>query len=195
MNSRINPTFLTILVLLLTSSISLSAQDYAVKPLTDYLDTYKEKHQEISQILETRGDITFAEKLSLYETEISKLKEGFKDDRKAEYLSKSVKRAKRHSCKGTRIRGITDCKAVSIEAPNKNMYTSKDWVKVEGENTKVEVSPDNSSVSLSLTATGTRLTEGVIFTVFKYRPELINSIVNKESINLFSKITDKTLKE
>ena len=185
----------TILITLLISLISVTAQDYAVTPLTDFLESYKEKHVVLSKEIESNAKASFAEKLAIYDSKISKIKESFKSSRKSEYLLKSVKRAKRHSCKGTRIRGITDCKAVYINAPNSNMYTKKDWVNIETDDPDkdkdIKVVIDSSSVSLNITATGTRENKAAVFAVFKYKPSVISAIVEKETSDLFGQIVDK----
>ena len=184
-------SLLRIVVVLLVSSASLLAQDYAVSPLSDFLVTYKEKQNVIAKKAET-SNFNFTQKLAFYEGEMSELKETFKKARKSEYQMKSVKRAKRHSCKGTSIRGITDCEPVYIKAPNKNMYTKEDWVKIEGtDKITTEIIDDNSSVGIKMSATGVRVNEGVIYTVFKYKPELIESIVENEVKDLFSQIVVK----
>jgi len=187
----LNAKIFTLLIVFLAGSMSIVAQDYAVKPLSDFLQTYKEKHSVISQELEQQNNIEFSKKLAIYESKISELKETFKAERKSEYELKTVKRAKRHSCKGTRIRGVTDCGAVYIKAPNSNMYTKEDWIKLEGTDKATAEVLDDNSISLKMTATGTRENKSVLYTVFKYKPELIAGIVEKETDKLFNQVMDK----
>jgi len=178
---------LLLVVVFLTNSGSVFAQDYAVKPLSDFLQAYKEKHLVISKGLED-SNMAFSKKLAIYEGKISELKENFKTSRKSEYELKSVKRAKRHSCVGTNTRGVTDCDAVFIKAPNEQMYTKKEWIKIEGTDKAETMVIDSSTVSLKMTATGKRTNKGVVYTIFKYKPELIAGIVEKETTDLFDQI-------
>lgn len=171
----------------------INAQSYAVKPLSDFLETYKAKHAEISATLETRTDMNFDEKLAFYENEISKLKDEFKDNRKAEYLSKKSKRAKKTVCKGKRIRGITDCGTVYVKTPNEDMYTKKEWVRIEGDdlekNANIVIEP--TGVTLSMKVTGTREANAYVNAIFQYIPARVSEIVEKETLELFGQIVDK----
>lgn len=111
-------------VFLLTYSFNISAQDYAVKPLKDFLQPYKDKHRIILKAIEDRTDLTIAQKLVLYESEMSKQKEEFRAGRKVEYQSKSVVLSIANSCTSGSNGGVKDCGYVYVHAPNSNMYTS-----------------------------------------------------------------------
>jgi len=173
-----------------TQNSSASSRSASVKPLSDFFKAYKNKHITISEKIESNTKLSFAEKLATYENEVSKIREEFKKNRSSEYLSKTAKRAKRYSCTGTHIRNTTECAPVYINAPNSNMYTTKDWVNNEGENT-VDVTIDSSNVSLRMKAIGKRTYKGVLYATFKYIPEKIPAIVNKETTELFNQMVEK----
>jgi len=181
-------TLKTLLILLLVTTTSITAQSHKVKPLTNFIETYKEKHNVISSEIEARTDINFSEKIAIHNNEINKLKEDFRVSRKAEYLSKSAKRAKRHSSS----RGSTDCGYAYVKAPNSNMYTIEEWIKTEGDIKDIKIAEDNSSVGIQLTTTGKGTTKATIYATFKYKPELIDTVIEFETNDLFSQIIKKT---
>lgn len=191
MKNRLKKRFLLNVVFFIIITLNVCGQDYAVTPLSDFIVAYKEKHVLLSQEIEGNKNITFAEKLALYESKIGKLRESFKSSRKSEYLLKTVKRARRQTCKGTTIRGVTKCEPVYVSAPSNNMYTLKDWVKIEGESKSVNVIVDSLSVTMTIKSTGTRINKAGFFATFKYNPKLIPAIVEKETIDLFSQLVKK----
>lgn len=189
-----NNTFIfRISILFLISSIYVSAQKSTVKPISDYIDIYLDKKEVISKEIKSQADISIEKKLALYEKEISLLKEKFKNDRISEYKNKTIKLAKRHMCKGMNTRGVTDCKSVSINSPNENMHTKNEWVELESESTDKGISlvVDNSSVNINMTANGKRVNKAVVYATFKYIPERITEIVNKETVYLFNEIVNQ----
>ncbi|WP_282073960.1 hypothetical protein [Polaribacter atrinae] len=190
-NIKLNKKIITILILFLTSSICVSAQDFSVKPLSDFFQTYKDKHRIILKAIENRDDLTIPQKLVLYESEISKLKEGFRSSRKTEYQSKSVTLSRRNSCTSASSGSVKDCGYKYVKAPNKNMYTRKDWIKVDGTNKGTKVAADGSSAGLKMTVAGKGKNAGVLFAEFKYKPESISSLIDMETIKLFHQINEK----
>jgi len=186
---------LTTLMVLLAGSMSILAQNStassrssSVSPLSDFLETYEQKHSVISKNIEEKTTLTFDEKLLLYQNEVTKLKEDFKAKRKAEYLSKTARRAKRLTCTGTHTRNSTICEPVYIKAPNSDMYTEKDWIKVEGSGNIETTIGSDSSISMSMKVNGKRTNKGVVYATFKYKPESIPAIIDQEIIELFSKM-------
>ena len=182
--------FLMSLNLVTAQNATASSKNSSVLPLSSFLKTYKEKQLTISTETKERTDLSVAEKLMLYENEISKLKESFKTSRQKEYSSKVAKRAKRLSCTGKHTRNVTKCEPVLINAPNGNMYTKKEWIEIEATKDITVVVDDNSTISLSLSATGKRTNKAVVYATYKYKPESIMPIVNQEVINLFSSLKD-----
>jgi len=199
METNFKPTtkILSILILLLLSSIQFSAQNSSTSsrnssliPLSSFLNSHKEKYDHISEKLESKKNVSIAEKLMLYENEINILKEDFKTKRKTEYLSKTAKRAKRLSCIGTHTRNVTHCQPEYIHAPNKNMYTKKDWIEVESIK-DLEVVTDSSTIKLSMSANGKRTNKAVIYATFKYKEKNITEIIDKEAADLFNQVINE----
>ena len=192
MKIKVKSFFLTVLTfcLLALSGNKVIAQDYSVKPLSDYLQTYKNKQNIISKEIESDTESSFGKKLAMYDSKIIKLKEEFKYGRKLEYHNKVIKRAKKKSCTGTRIRSTTNCESIMIKAPNPNMYTKEEWVtlETESESKYVKVFIDSSFVTLKVSSPGMRVNKAGVYVTFKYIPELIDEIVEKESVELFNQI-------
>ena len=68
------------------------------------------------------------------------------------------------------------------------MYTRKDWIRVEGTNKGTDVSADGSSAGLNMTVAGKGKNKGTLFATFKFKPESISTIVDKETVDLFNEI-------
>ena len=179
---------LAVVVFALTSSIYVWAQDYSVKPVTDFLQPYKDKHRIILKAIEDSTGLTIAQKLVLYESEMSILKEGFRTGRKEEYQSKSVELSVEHSCTSGSSGGVKNCYFKYIYAPNVNMYTRADWIRVEGTDKGTIVAPDGSSAGLNMTVAGKGRNAGTLYATFRYKPESVSTLVDKETINLFNEI-------
>ena len=182
----IGKTF-AVLAFILTSTL-VSAQDYSVKPLSDFMQPYKDKHRIILKAIEDRTDLTIAQKLVLYESEMSKLKEEFRSARKAEYRSKSVELSVEHSCTSGSSGGVKKCGYKYVSAPNSNMYTRTDWIRVVGTNKGTTVAADGSSAGLNMTVAGKGRNAGTLYAVFRYKPESISTLVDKETVDLFNEI-------
>ena len=179
--------FLAIFTVLLTNSICISAQGSLVKPLSDFLTNYKEKNHIISEEIKEMTDISFAEKLALYENKIAAIKEDFKNKRKVEYLSKSITRAKRFNCTGTHVRKSTNC-LYEVKAPNDNMYTKDDWIEIKGTDTPVNINTDDYSTKIGMTVSGKKKIDLTVFATFKYKSESIPAMVDKDMVELFDQI-------
>lgn len=186
-NKKFKSVFLAIFALLLTNSICVSAQGSLVKPLSDFLTDYKEKNHVISEEIKEMTDISFAEKLALYENKVAKIKESFKNKRKEEYLSKSITRAKRFNCEGTHVRKATKC-LYEVKAPNENMYTKKDWIEIKGTDVPVSVNTDDYSTKIGMTVSGKKKIDLTVYATFKYKSESIPSMVDKDMLELFDQI-------
>lgn len=189
--TKFNQKTFTILALLLLTSASIMAQDVSVKPLSEFLNDYKEKHNTISKEIEENQSISFSQKLTIYANKIGLLKEDFKTTRKKEYLSKSVTRAKRYSCKGVHVRKVTDCSNTYIKTPNENMYTQADWIELKGAIGETEIVSDSSSVGLNMKVAGKGEAKGTLYATFKYKQENIDAIVNQETTDLFNQLAKK----
>jgi hypothetical protein len=175
----------------LVQSNSTTAQNNAasVKSLSDFLQTYKDKHQIILKSVEDTN-LTITQKLMLYESEMGNLKEEFKVDRRAEYQSKSVKLSVAHSCTSGSHGGVKKCGYKYVLAP-KNMYTRTNWVKVTGTNKGISIGSEGSFAGLNMTVAGKGTNSGTLTAIFRYKPESIAKLVDEETINLFNRIVEE----
>ena len=178
----------SMLIALIAFSPAMTGQAVSVTPVTEFYQTYKDKHRIILDAIEARTDLSISAKLILYGEEIGKLKNEFRDARRAEYQSKSVELSVQHSCTSGSSGGVKDCKWKSVSAPNSSMYTRTDWIRVEGTNKGTSVDPDGSSASLRMTVAGKGRNAGTLFALFKYRPEDIVRLVEQESTSMFNQI-------
>lgn len=177
-----------ILFTLFSFTISYGGQRYMdVKPLSDFLQSYKDKHRIIIKAVENRNDLSISDKLLLFEKEIDKLKEEFKSTRIKEYQAISAELSVSHSCTGN-TGSVTDCGYRYISAPNKNMYTKDDWIRVTGTNKGTTVERDGSRAGLKMTVAGNNTNTGTLYAIFRYRPEAILELVNKDVIDFFNQL-------
>ncbi|WP_207536292.1 hypothetical protein [Desertivirga arenae] len=180
--------FLSVCALVLGTSFWVSGQNYSVAPLKDFLQPNKDKHRIILKAIEDRTDLTIAQKLVLYESEMSKLKEAFRTARKTEYQSKEVTLSVEKSCTSASSGGVKDCGYGTVNAPNSDMYTRTDWIKVIGTNKGTTVAPDGSSAGLKMTVAGKGRNFGTLYATFRYKPESISTLVDKETVDLFNQV-------
>lgn len=187
-HSRFSKQILFFIFSLLALPFAGYAQSYAVRPVSDFLQPYKDKHRIILNAIEARTDLTISQKLVLYENEVSKIKGEFRTARKAEYQSKSIELSKEHSCTSGSSGGVKNCDFKCVYAPVANMYTRADWIRVDGTNKGTMVAPDGSSACLKMTVAGKGRNAGTLFATFKYKPESISTLVDNEVVELFNQI-------
>ncbi len=180
--------FFIVAIVLLGYSVDASAQDYAVQPLSNFLQTYKDKHSIILSAVEARTDLTITQKLMLYESEITKIKEEFRTSRRSEYQSKSVQLSVSHSCTSGSSGGVKNCGYKCVAAPNSNMYTRVDWIKVDGTNKGTNVAADGSSACLKMTVAGKGRNKGTLYATFRYNPDSISRLVDSDTTELFNQV-------
>lgn len=179
--------FLLNCLFLIFASNAYAAESYSVKPLGDFLQTYKDKHRIILSDIEA-SQLPLAEKLVKYEQEMSKLKNEFRTARKAEYESKSVVLSVEKSCTKGNSGGVKDCGWASVYAPNSDMYTRTDWIRVEGTNKGTGVSADGGFASLRMTRASAGRNAGTLFATFRYKPASVATLIDKETTDLFTQV-------
>ncbi len=173
-------------------SIGGSAQEipkeYEVKPYMAYLSEYKPYYEMAYSQIESNPDLSLAEKLKRLNDEISRLKDKFRKVRKAEFESKSTKLSVSHSCTKGSSGGVKDCGYKYVSAPSPAFYTTNEWISVKGDNKGTVVSNDGSSAGLRMTRAGRGTNAGVLYAVYKYRPDYIELTVEEDTDKLFNKV-------
>jgi hypothetical protein len=172
-------------IIILTNTIHVLSQNYLVKPLSDYLGPLELKHSNLIKSIEEKTSLSNSEKLNFYQNELNKLKEEFKIDRKAEYESKSVEMSVSHSCTSSSSGSSKNCGFKYVYAPNKDLYTRREWVTVKGTNKGITVAADGSNAGLKMTVAGKGRNSGTLTATFRYRPEEISNFLVVEIIELF----------
>jgi len=175
---------------LLVLSLSVSAQSYAVEPLSVFLQSYKEKLRIAMNAIEPRMDLTVSQKMLLYEAEVSKIKSAFRVARKEEYQSKAVELSVAKKCESSSSGGKKDCGVACVSAPAEYLYTRRDWIRVDGTNKGVTVTPDGSIACLHMTVAGRGLNEGTLYAVYRYKPGSILTLVENDVANLFIQLAN-----
>jgi hypothetical protein len=168
---------------------------YEVKPLTDFLTEYKDKHRIILRAIQQLGtEIPISERMRIYEEEVGKLKIEFSIIRKAEYESKSIELSVEHSCTSKSSGGKKDCKEKCVYAPVPGLYTTKKWIRVvvsEGESKGVTVFDDKACIRMSVAGKGRNA--ATLYATFYYMPSFIASNVEKDVIQLFNLVSSSDI--
>lgn len=179
-------------VAFVTASLSGNAQEiqkeYEVKPYMAYLSEYKPYYEMAYSQIESNLNLSLAEKLKRLNEEISKLKDKFRKARKEEFESKSAKRSVSHSCTKGNSGGVKNCGYKYVSAPSAAFYTTKEWISVEGDNKGTIVSGDGSSAGLKMTRAGRGRNAGVLYAVFKYRPDYMVVTTEEDTDKLFNNV-------
>jgi hypothetical protein len=159
---------------------------YPVKPVTEYLAEYKDKHRIIRKAVDDSGQPP-AERIAMYEREMGKLKDQFRKIRRSDYETSSVEVIKGHSCTNGRRGEVADCGWKCAESPDKvNLYTRAEWVRWTGTVRGREVRGTNACIKM--TRAGRGMNRGGVWATFRYRPEAIKKLVEDDLVSLFTTI-------
>ena len=161
------------------------AQDYAVKPITSFTTEYQGKHKLILNYIESRNDLNLQQRLTLYGNELTKLKNEFLEVRKADYTEKRTRLSVRHTCTKGSSGGVKDCGWNCVSAPIAYLYTTADQISVEGDNKGTRIDGDGANACLHMTRAGKGKNDGTLTAIFRYRPESILSLLEKDTADLF----------
>tara|TARA_R110002111_G_scaffold119225_2_gene182128 strand:+ start:520 stop:1098 length:579 start_codon:yes stop_codon:yes gene_type:complete len=178
--------YLASLALIFTvfSTIATGQQILEPQPMDGYQTQYQSKWTALVANLKDRADLSFPEKLALYEREITSLKQQFGAERSKEYQSMTVTLTADHACKGRPSGTAKNCGYKCVERPNENMYTTDDWITYTGDS-KGQIK-NEAKACLKLEARGSGKTEGRVSAVFKYRTSYIDYKVAKDADELFN---------
>lgn len=177
---------LSVFTFCIISSFSLFAQDYAVSPIENFFTEYRDKHKIIFDYIALQTDWTLAQRTAFYETEMAKLKTKFKTDRQAEYESKSTVRTVTNTCTSKSSGSTKKCGDKCVSAPSADLYTQKKWLKVVGDNKGTYVKSNGSTACLKMSVAGKGKNKGTLHAVFRYRPERITALIDKELVAIFA---------
>lgn len=178
-------TILAILLFLFTLQAPVAtAQEYQVSPIRNYLTEYKDKHAIIRRTVDSRTDLNASQRQALYDSEIATLKERFRRSRTEEYEAKSFTLSASKSCTKKTSGGVKDCGKECVQSPDASiLYTKPEWVRNEGDDKGTEV--EESGACLRMTRAGKGRNAGTIHVTFRYRPEAIPGLVEKDLTDLF----------
>lgn len=139
-----------------------------------------------SQVLELkdRADLSFPQKLALYEREITSLKDQFATERAKEYQALEVTLTADHTCRGRPSGTAKNCGFKCVERPNENMYTTDEWITYTGDS--MGELKNEAKACLKLEARGKGNEEGRVSAVFKYRTSYIEYKIAKDADALFN---------
>lgn len=171
-------------------TLQVHAQNYSVKPADDFVADLKNQHRIIMTEVEKRDDLTLPQKLALLESETNKLKTKFKKNRTAEYKSKSTKLSVSHSCTSKSSGGVKNCKTKCVSAPSPDLYTTRNWIKLQGKSKGISVDPTGRAACLRMTVAGKGHNAGTITATFKYKPDRIVELVDKDMTYVFTKVVE-----
>ena len=172
-------------ILLILSTLTINAQEYAVKPIASFTTEYQGKHSILLNYIESRTDLNLQQRLTLYGNELNKLKNEFRSIRKLEYSDKQISLSVAHSCSKGSSGGVKDCGWNSVSAPIVHLYTTTAWISVEGTNKGTMVDESGTTASLHMTRASQGVNKGTLTAIFRYRPESILSLLEKDTTELF----------
>ncbi len=166
------------------STMVAAQETIAPQSMSGYKTQYQAKWSSLVSELKDRADLSFPQKLALYEREITSLKHQFAAERAKEYQALEVTLTANHVCKG-RPSGIPkNCGFKCVERPNENMYTTDKWISFSGDS--MGELQNEAKACLKLEARGRGNKEGSVSAVFKYRTSYIDYKVAQDADALFS---------
>ena len=145
---------------------------------------YKQKWQALVQGIENRSDLSFTQKLTVYEQEVAKLKKQYQEERVEEYNSNEVTITVDHQCKGRPAGSTRNCGVRCAERPDEDMFTKVEWVTFSGDYMDEVVNEEKACFKLE--AKGNVKKEGSVSAVFKYRTNYVGYITADDADALFN---------
>lgn len=166
------------------SHLSAVQADEVFASLEDLQQGYKAKWSTLVSSLEQRDDLTFVEKLAIYDQEITALKQDYAQAKIGEYRDNEVTITVEHECKGRPAGSTKNCGYRCVERPNEDMYTTEEWVTFNGDAMGTIVNEEKAC--LKLEAKGNVKKVGSVTAVFKYRNSFVDYKVADDASELFS---------
>ncbi|MBT3506074.1 MAG: hypothetical protein HN475_09990 [Piscirickettsiaceae bacterium] len=159
------------LLVALFSGLIMAQDKQELSALEAHESLYHAKWTSLVSELEVRTDLSFVQKLVMYEEEVNKLKEQYKEQRVAEYNDDEVTVTAEHQCKGRPAGSTRNCGYRCVERPNEDMYTTAEWTMFTGDYMKEVVNEEKACFKLE--ASGNVSKQGSVTAVFKYRKNYI----------------------
>jgi len=160
-----------IIISLIAFSFCFASQANA-EQFDDLRSVYKTKWTELVSSIEQRTELSFIQKMAVYEREVSGLKKQYAEDKSNAYKGREETITVNHECKGRPGGSTKSCGVRCVQRPNEDMYTTEDWVTFNGDTMKETVSEEKACFKLE--AKGNTLKEGSVTAVFKHRSSYID---------------------
>jgi hypothetical protein len=166
------------------STGALAEQAQNLKSLDAYKALYADKWARLVSDIENRSDLSFIQKLTVYEQEVDKLKKQYEEERIAEYKGSEVTLTVEHQCKGRPGGSTKNCGYRCVERPNEEMYTIEEWITFSGDHMKDIINEEKACFKLE--AKGNSKKQGSVTAVFKYRGSYVGYKTADDTDTLFN---------
>jgi hypothetical protein len=178
---------MVLLVTIFTSFLTQKSycQSYTVVPVNTFFSEYRGKEEIIKKYIEAQPNLSIAQRLALFEAEMTKLKDQYRALRKTEYESKSIELSVRNSCTSKSSGGKKTCGIKYVYSPTPDLFTSQNWMRVVGTNKGTVLSHDGSTAGLKMSVAGKGKNVGTLFAVYKYRPNRVLELIESELAVIF----------
>lgn len=178
-----NSLIISLITLLLTFS-HYAVAELNIRTAEEIRHEYKAKWNDMVDSLEAREDLTFIEKLTVYDQQLNSLKQQYIETRLAEYKNNEVVVTVQHQCKGRPGGSTKNCGSVCAERPNDDMFTREDWVSFEGNYMDEIINEEKACFELE--AKGNVKKQGSVTATFRYRDSFVDYKTAYDASDLFS---------
>lgn len=159
-------------------------ESYQVQPITNFLPSLKTDYNQIVKWANQQTGITIEQRLQAVNIEMEKLKIKFRKYRKSEYESKLVELSVAHKCESKASGDVKNCGWRCVKAPVAGLYVTS--TRVLGTNKGVQLSATRDTACLKMTVAGKGTNTGTLYAMFKYHPNYVSSIIERELSYLFN---------
>jgi hypothetical protein len=182
---------LTFLLSMLVISVASHAAEWEVKNVSEYKGVYKDKRRIILEAIDRLpANTPISERMRIYDSEMLKLKQQFRGERKSEYESKQAAIATAHSCTSGSSGGVKNCGWKCSTSPNTALlFTQSSWVKYEGTVKGRRITSTEACIKETVAGSGSN--QGTVTAIFRYLPATIETLLNAEVEQLSNMITDQ----
>jgi hypothetical protein len=180
---------LVIVAFLFLPSVA-GATDYLPSDVKTHLAEYSGKYKIILAEAKNPKDpsIPMEERLARFQAQLDQLRNEFGGKRTKEYQSKSTSRSVSHSCTKKSSGGKKDCGYKCVDSPSPDLYTTRQWVKVAGDDKGTSIS--ETQACLRMTRAGKGRNAGTLTARFEYKPASISRLVRRDTDVLFQLVVE-----